>query len=178
MTISEDPLYQKYKFLHSIEREMRQPYIEWVNTQTQHFTLTSLSECEIVEFRRVVYAGESYDFDMLNPVISPYIIVEIILKTSHGFTRTIKKIPFRELGDINKQMLCELQYFIEYRTLLYESAQEFNKKYQNQYVTDGNETILLNKITYYSSCPKIYYLDDDSVETSIDPRKFKLCDTL
>lgn len=172
MTIFEDPLFQKYISLSTMEDEMRHSFVRWMNTQIPHFDLGS-SIKDLIEVTRVTYVHDRFGSEIMKEVsMNPYAILNILVKTELGFKDTIRRISLDKFGTMREKLLEEFQYFINFRQFHYGVCNEINEKYMNKIATDGKSKHNITRIEYYKF--PIFYSKPNLLEKRINPKEFSL----
>lgn len=173
MTIFEDPLYQKYIALIQVEDEMRNAYVRWMNTQIPIFDFNNTIS-DLVEVKSVTYVQDRFASEVkLDIPYNPNAILNIIVKTSFGFSDTVRRVPFDNFGPISTQLHEELKNFVSLRNEHYQLCNKISNKYKNQLVTNGDSRYRVDKIDYYAM--PIFYTRTKSIrEERIKPKEFWL----
>lgn len=172
MTIFEDTLYQKYVTLINMEDVLRQSFLMWMNTQISYFDFGPSGK-NIVEVKKVTYVQDCFEYKVeQNVSVNPNAIIRVIINSEHGFTDTIRRVPFSRFGRISERLIEEFQYFINFKHMLYEVCEEIHEKYMYKNVTDGTDTYKIAKIEYHAM--PMFYTKPNILEKIIEPRKFWL----
>lgn len=177
MTIFEDPLYQKYIALIKVEDEMRNAYIRWMNTQIPLFDLGDTIG-DLVEVKQVTYVQDRFGTEVAgdNLPLNPNAILNIIIKTSFGFSDTVRRVSFDKFGPISTKLNEELKHFISLRKEHYQVCDKISKKYKDQLVTNGDHRYRVTKIDYYAM--PIFYSRPNLLDERINPKEYRLrCNT-